>query len=178
MLSRRSLLKIASALVVLPAGGVLLYRLRSFELPVRPLSPEERQAVRTVTDLIVPADEISPGAIDLKIDAEILGRANENRYFRRVLKRGVSWLNSEAVRSTGREFLFLGQREQVDLLKNAEAADSESPENRFFRRMRDLTLKLYYTRPLAWQVLCYQGPPQPLGFIDYEKPPRECSSSA
>jgi hypothetical protein len=131
-----------------------------------------------VTGLIVPSDRLGPGAIDLKVDAQILSKVNRNRHLRRVLESGVNWLDIEALRSTGRRFLSLDEREQIALMEVAEAADPQTPENRFFLRMRNLTMELYYAEPSAWNALCYEGPPQPLGFIDYENPPEECGSNA
>lgn len=162
--------------VGLVLGVGLLRKWRSFEFPTKPLSQEEKDVVRTLVALILPRDDLSPGAIDLGVDAEVLDALHENRHFRQVVRRGVRWLDDQAASSGGSRFLSLVEGDQIALLERAEVADFGTAENDLFRRMCDLTFTHYYSKPKAWAGLCYRGPPQPSGYLDYQSPPEECGT--
>jgi hypothetical protein len=34
-------------------------------------------------------------------------------------------------------------------------------------------MELFYAHPRAWPALEYPGPPQPVGFPDHDRPPRQ-----
>lgn len=161
---------------MLPLGAGVLYKLRSYRLPVRSLLPEENQDIRALVDLIMPRDELSPGAVDLDVDVEILAEADKDRHLRRSLIKGVKWLNTQADSLGENRFLVLSKEEQILLIEKAETADFGTVGNQFFRRLCNLTFEHYYTKQEAWSGLCYPAPPQPLGFIDYQSPPKGCGS--
>lgn len=55
--------------------------------------------------------------------------------------------------------------------------DHISTHNRlFFVRFRETIIKLYYSNPAVWKRLSYNGPPQPIGFMDYYLPPKQVGS--
>jgi hypothetical protein len=43
----------------------------------------------------------------------------------------------------------------------------------FFTKFRETIIRLYYSNPAVWKRLSYNGPPQPVGFMDYWLSPKK-----
>ena len=142
-------------------------------------STAERRTAGVLADIIIPADEHSPGAsaagvvdfIDEWISAPYPGH-DENR---RTVLDGFKWLDEESQRRFGSNFADLPadrQREICDAICSvARAAPPLAAAARFFAFFRDLTAGGFYTTPLGRQDLQYvgnvamarfDGPPQDL----------------
>lgn len=151
------------------AGGVVVRRLRTGRR-VAPLSAAERSALTGVVDLIAPTDEHGPGAVALGVDAQVLEEAANRAGVRRVLRRGLRWLDG-----TGTDFLSLPDAARIALLERCDELPARTPQGLFFQAVRRLTFEHYYARPETWEMLGYHGPPQPLGYPDQHLPPESRS---
>jgi len=174
MIKRRTFLKI-SLLGFMSVSTGLLYKSRWNWLPVWPLSEKDRAFVSRVVDLLVPADDVSPGALELGVHETILTRAKDNKTLRNTIKNGRKWFDEQSESLNADNFLGLDEAKQITLIEKAEASTIQSTGNKFFSRMRVEVFKEYYSSPESWISLCYQGPPQPNGFLDYAEPPRGCT---
>ena len=86
--------------------------------------------------------------------------------------RGVAWLDRQATELGGKDFVSLGESARASVVSRAASADEDSLENVFFSITRADALLFYYARPEGWQgIPGYQGPPQPLGYMDHHRPP-------
>ena len=156
---RRSLLKIFGAI-----GATCAYPFASDELPgqTAPEHPHSTVAPR-VADLIIPRTD-SPGAIDADVPAYIDLVVARNTDQQLVMADGLRWLDTEADKMAGKQFLNLSEEEQLSILEPlCEAADSSSGLARgrsvqFFCLMKSLTADGYYTsRDGLMEELRYAG---------------------
>lgn len=68
-----------------------------------------------------------------------------------------------------RSFFKIEEKEHIDNLIAYLLKSNRS----FFYRFRRIVVQLYYSHPYSWKKLSYSGPPQPVGFMDYAKAPKE-----
>lgn len=161
---RRSLLKIFGAI-----GATCAYPFASDELhgqtapehqhprAAPPSEPQPRffnktdfAMVSRIADLIIPRTD-SPGAIDADVPAYIDLVVARNTDQQLVVADGLRWLDTEADKMAGKQFLNLSEEEQLSILEPlCEAADSSSGLARgrsvqFFSLMKSLTADGYYT---------------------------------
>lgn len=124
-----------------------------------------------LVDLLVPADDLSPGAVELGVVETLFAKVARIRELAEVIASGCLLLDVDAKGRTGRPWLELDtDAQQASLQRLAEGTTAEFP-NRFFRRLREATLDAYYSNPAAWPQLSFRGPPQPAGYPDYTEPP-------
>lgn len=128
------------------------------------------QDLRLLVDTLVPADE-SPGALALGIHTAVETSIRTHANYQELLLNGVAWLNRESERRYQARFSELPEESREFLLRVAENSPRNSAQRRLFTVLRNDVIQRYYTHPQAWAQLEYQGPPQPLGFMDYSKRP-------
>ena len=129
---------------------------RGGELWPLTFSPAQSRTAQALCGLIIPADEHSPSAAQLKvhlfIDEWISAPYPDQVKDRDLILRGLAWLDAESARR------FAGQRfDQLDVARQSQLADDicwvqkARPEHadaaRFFKRFRDLTAGGFYTTP-------------------------------
>ena len=152
----------------------------------------EYDTLAAVASIIVPSDDLGPGAADVGavdiIESRILGDGTMRRRYRD----GLLWLDQSAARVYGWGLLFLdlSEAQRVALLEEAEreakrlrrpAANMLDRAWRYWDRLattlfglgrgvlffdlvRDDVLEAVYSQPEVWKVLGYDGPPQPKGY--------------
>lgn len=162
--SRRRLLKYS-----------LITALFGWLLPARAVRPESAPAMeatlRVWLDILIPADE-TPGAGQLGVHRAMLDKGREDDDYRAMLVRGVAWLEQQARNLGGKDFLSLDDSDRLAIATRAAAKDTDTPEGLFFTITRVDAFRYYYARPEGWQGLeGYHGPPQPLGYMNYYRPP-------
>jgi len=139
---------------------------RSGELWPLTFKPEQSRTAQALCGLIIPADENSPSAAQLKvhlfIDEWISAPYPDQVKDRDVIVPGLAWLEAESARR------FAGKRfDQLDASQQAQIADDicwvqkAKPEfataARFFKRFRDLTAGGFYTTPEGSKDLGFVG---------------------
>ena len=124
-------------------------------------------------DVLVPRDDL-PSASDLDVDRRIIAKAATIPAYARLLRHGCRWLDSEAHTLDGSVSYFrdLEPDTQVRIVELAEAGKDKSVGRVFFRNVRQDTLRYYYAHPVVWRALGYDGPPQPIGFPEFDQPHR------
>lgn len=128
------------------------------------------QDLRLLIDTLVPADE-SPGAVELGIHTAIETSVRRHANYQELLLQGVAWLNRESEQRFQARFSELPGEDREFLLTVAENSPRTSAQRQLFTVLRNDVMQRYYSHADAWDQLGYQGPPQPLGFMDYSKPP-------
>jgi len=128
------------------------------------------QDLELLVDMLVPADE-SPGAVQLGIHLDIEASVRSHQEYQNLLVSGFAWLDQEAENRFQRRFGELPGEGRELLLTAAEKSPRRTAQYRLFTVLRADVMRRYYTHPDAWPSLAYKGPPQPLGFTDYTKPP-------
>ena len=129
------------------------------------LSAAQRRLAAGLSDLIIPADEHSPGAsavgvVDF-IDEWVSAPYPQQQRDRPVVLAGFDWLDAEAERRAGKEFVGLDAATQVAICDSICDAGRALPERReaarFFALYRDLTAAAFYSSPEGRKDLGYIG---------------------
>jgi len=128
------------------------------------------QALQLLVDTLVPADE-SPGAVELGLHIDIEAGIRRRASYQELLVSGVVWFDRESEQRYQATFSQLSATARELLLTVAEKSPRASAQHRLFNVLRSDVMRRYYTRAEAWTLLGYQGPPQPLGFANYNKSP-------
>jgi hypothetical protein len=175
--NRRRFLKSGIVAVALSLLAALGYKLKLFEkknTQVTPLSSSEEQALTAYIDTLIPTDD-TPGALDLGIHHKVSERARQNRYLRKRIKKGIIWLNKQAKNKYKEPFHNIATEQREQIVELSEKAPKRSAEFKFYLKIRNEAFHWYYADARTWKFLCYDGPPQPKGFMNYEHPPLTCN---
>jgi hypothetical protein len=122
-------------------------------------------------DTLIPADS-TPSASQLGTDQAILTIARGQRGIARLVSLGCAWLDQQAAERGAGDFANLPEAERPAVIALAEASPERSLPRMFFAFTQGEAFTHYYAQPAAWQGLGFDGPPQPVGFPDFAKPPR------
>jgi gluconate 2-dehydrogenase gamma chain len=130
------------------------YRLQFF-------SAAQDKLLDRLAELIIPADDHSPGASAAKVSQFIdLMVANSNAEVRQAWTAGLQAVEAEAKSRFGKAFLELdaGQQDQILAVMAANEANPSTELERFFARLKSMTIDGYYTSPVGiHQELQYKG---------------------
>ena len=203
-LTRRQFLARSAGLGIAAVAGAILGKLGWHEWkvhsvraprkrrPGRVLTEHEYATLRALANVLVPSDDLGPGAEDVgAADTIELWLMRDEGHLERY-RAGLRWLDeaSAQVYGPGMYFIDLTPVQQVVLLEEAEAIANELKRPatslldrawRYWDRLvttrfglgagvafvhvaRDDVLEAVYTQPKMWAVLGYDGPPQPLGY--------------
>lgn len=128
------------------------------------LNAHEYATLQHLSDLIVPADERSPGALAANAAdfIDFLCAATDD--MKRIYTGGFAWLDDEmARRYDGRNFLAASpaqQKEMLDLIafrENRAKDPAIGPGVQFFSWARNMVVDAYYTSPIGYKELGYMG---------------------
>ncbi|MBI3667546.1 MAG: gluconate 2-dehydrogenase subunit 3 family protein [Acidobacteria bacterium] len=114
---------------------------------------EEFQLVDELTEMIIPADEHSPGARAAQVAAYIDKRLAETvePEPKQLWKEGLKLMDALSVQMNGRRFMEAAADERLAVLSRA--AENEftphTPEERFFRVLKARTVRAYYTSKIG-----------------------------
>ncbi|MBV8146914.1 MAG: gluconate 2-dehydrogenase subunit 3 family protein [Gammaproteobacteria bacterium] len=142
------------------------------------LSAPQRQLAAVLCDLVIPADEHSPAASTVGvvefIDEWVSAPYPDCQRDRPIVLAGFEWLDAEAARRFGAEFVALTapQRTAIcdDICDASRAAPVKAEAARFFALYRDLTAGGFYSTPVGRKDLGYVGN---VPLTHFEGPPAE-----
>jgi hypothetical protein len=152
------------------------------------LQEDERRFLEALSDAIIPSDDHSPGARDARV-VETLDRQLEASQSRQELyARAFASFDRLSQKRHGRHFADLTASERTELLREIERLRGEGTSDGSSTGMLTLSLRLlrnvrapvvrlfpvlvndvmqaFYTHPVSWQWLGYDGPPMPRGYLD------------
>ena len=130
------------------------------------LTPKQRKAAASLTDLILPPD--NPGdklpsqlGVQEFIDEWISSPYDETLNDRPVITEGLDWLDAEAQRRFQKDFADLAEPQKCAIAddicgKTPVKKEFKSAQN-FFGRFRYLAASGYYTTPQGWKDVGYVG---------------------
>jgi len=115
------------------------------------------------------AEALVPGSKEIDIKNKVMDYVNKDRAAATFFDAGLWNLDSISKSKYKKAFYELTNKSEIDpLLKYVKAKNST-----FFNQFRYLIVRLYYSDPLVWKKLSYNGPPQTKGFMDYAEPPKQ-----
>ena len=166
--SRRDLLR-AAALSLL-AGGTLplaeaqhVHQMAAAESVYHPkaFTAHEYRTLCMLADLIVPADEVSSGAVAAGSPAWIDLLASQNPELTNIYTGGIAWLDAIMLRRVQANFVDAKPQDQtalLDLIAYRKNGTGElAPGVRFFDWVRKMVVDGFYSSPLGTKDLGYMG---------------------
>lgn len=169
-LSRKSFLKLLAGALLIP--GVYYLR-KLFFVTTDPVPPGFRTALPTkflesVVGLIAPSQV--PVPLDHHaITAKVIADAEQKLAGKARPEDAVRLLNTAAKRDHRKMFADLSREQMQQLL--TKVLQSVSLESYVLIMLREEVMKQYYSHPSVWKYLGQAHPPQPYGYLDYDKPP-------
>jgi hypothetical protein len=173
--SRRDLLRHIGATMTLVAGGQMLsaqdvqhvHNAVATEVHYTPkaLNTHEFATLQRLSDLIVPADAHSPGALEAKAADFIDFLCAATDEMKRIYTGGLAWVDDEMKkRYDGKDFLSATPARQTEFLdliafRENRAKDPDlGPGIQFFSWVRNMVVDAYYTSRIGtFQELEYKG---------------------
>ncbi|MGE5277656.1 MAG: gluconate 2-dehydrogenase subunit 3 family protein [Acidobacteriota bacterium] len=156
--------------------------------PARWLAEEERVLAEALAAVILPSDGEAPGAREAAAARKIETSLAGSPALQAVYIRGLRALDRIARRRAGRPFVTLAEDARVALLRDLEKVSEARfrsgparrlpsrllllytlwrfPEVEFLKQFADDVFVAFYTSPVGWEWLEYDGPPMPLGYLD------------
>ena len=177
----------ARAATAIPAQGYgtdpdLLKTYRPGELWPLTLTAQQRRLAGVLADIIIPADDRSPGASAVGvvefIDEWVSAPYPEHQRDRTTVVEGFVWLDAAAARRSGGGFADLGASAQQEICAGI-CDESRAPAElhaaaRFFSRYRDLTAGAFYATPVGRKDLDFIGN---VPLTHFDGPPAELLES-
>ena len=130
------------------------------------LTPTQRKAAASLSDLILPPDnpgDKMPSQLGVQefIDEWISSPYDETNKDRPIITPGLDWLDAEAQRRFQKDFADLAEPQKCVIAddicgKTAVKKEFKSAQN-FFGRFRNLAASGYYTTPQGWKDIGYTG---------------------
>jgi len=143
------------------------------------LDQDQRANLRTVADLMLPADDHSPSAGSLSLDAFldewISAPYPQQQRDRILILSGLTWLDAESLNRFNLNFVSAQDAQRRTILDavafRAKVEPGYERPARFFVRLRELMMAGFYSRPQGMADIGYLGNTPHLG--PYPGPPKE-----
>ncbi|MFN0104456.1 MAG: gluconate 2-dehydrogenase subunit 3 family protein [Bryobacteraceae bacterium] len=114
----------------------------------------EFATLKTLCDLIIPADEVSPAASAAGTAEYIELLASRNARLAQIFRGGLAWLNAQSANRT----FSADQTQLLDRICDRRiAAPADKPGAEFFDWARRLTIDAFYTHPAGYKDVDYRG---------------------
>jgi hypothetical protein len=124
-------------------------------------NPQEIETIAAISDLIIPTDDHSPGAMAAGASGFIDLMVNESpNDIKALWREGLAAVDRRSERQFSAAFIRAGQEQQISLLKTISRNERrpKTIEERFFVAIKSLTVDAYYTSAIGiHQDLRYQG---------------------
>ncbi len=117
-------------------------------------------ALETFLDILLPADDLTPSAGELRVASQIVEIAAPTDPYRRLLALGTFWLNGEGARS----FASLSAADRHKVVAWMSRSDIDAIPGRFYQVVRQSAVEIYFSHPQALAGLPVNPAPQPLGY--------------
>ncbi len=157
------------------------------------LTEDERALLAALSTLIVPSDEMGPGASEAKVVETLDRRIASSPSRQGLYARGLAGFDRLSRKRHGLRFAELTAPQQTDLLREIDRLSDAKTDSisvverragrllRLYRIVRHPAVQLFpvlvkdvvqafYTSPVSWEWLGYDGPPMPLGYLDVVQP--------
>ena len=131
----------------------------------RVMSEPELTCTKVLADLILPKDADNPAASEVGvhdfINEWISAPYDDQRADSELVRGGLSWLNTESFKSSGKTFVDASAEQQTALLDSICDSSNAAPEHAvgvaFFTKFRQLVVGGYYSHSSTWKQIGYTG---------------------
>jgi len=172
-LTRRAALKLGAAATVGASIGQVASIGAEAQLPSGFLTPAERALLDELCEVIIPADEHSPGAraADVATHLDVMLAEARDEQERQDLRDGLRLVDALSRTMHGRDFTTATADERVAVVAEMAAgeADPQTPEAVFFAKLKPRVAEAYYTSEIGIrQELEYQGNTYLAEFVGFD----------
>ena len=121
----------------------------------------EMATIAVLSDIIIPADEVSGSATEAKVPEFIEFIVKDMPYHQVPIRGGLMWLDHESNRRFGKVFKDISHDQQIEIVEEIAYPDDAKPEMgpgvSFFSHMRNLVTTGFYTTRMGIDDLGYVG---------------------
>jgi hypothetical protein len=127
------------------------------------LNDAEKRAVTALADVLIPADEFGPAASKVGvtefIDEWVSAPYEQQENDRKVIQKGLAWIDAEAQTRFGKVFAEATPEQQTALIDDIVKEGTEARKKGwdFFRLFRDRAAGGYYSTQEGWKAIGYVG---------------------
>ncbi|WP_340103889.1 gluconate 2-dehydrogenase subunit 3 family protein [Rhodohalobacter sp. 8-1] len=122
---------------------------------------EEKEMVAVLSDIIIPADEISGSATDAGVVEFIEFMMKDYPPFQVPTRGGLMWLNNLCRKDYGSDFLSCSSQQRMEVIDKIAWPNDAAPDMeygvRFFNRMRNLVSTGFFTSEMGIKDMDYRG---------------------
>ena len=119
------------------------------------------------------AEALIPGSREINIKDRVMAYVNRNRAAATFFDAGLWNIDALSRSKYKQHFYNLKDKKNINTLLKQVKGKNRS----FFNQFRSLIIRLYYSDPIVWKKLSYNGPPQTKGFMDYSEPPKQVNKT-
>lgn len=121
----------------------------------------EMKTIATLSDIIIPKDDVSGSATDAGVPDFIEFMAKDRPYYQTPLRGGIKWLDLQCMRRYDADFVSCTPQQQTAMVDEIAYPEKAKPEMKqgvsFFNTMRDLTACGFFTSKIGIEDLGYVG---------------------
>ncbi len=125
------------------------------------LTPHEYRTLERLTDLVVPVENGSPGAVAAGCAAWIDMLTSENDQLKTTYTTGLAWMDAAMKERGAVDFVSASEADQTALLDRIAYRRNASPELdpgiQFFSWARRMTVDAFYTSEIGIRDIDYRG---------------------
>ncbi len=123
--------------------------------------PHEMNTITVLSDIVIPADEVSGSASAAGVPAFIEFISKDMPEHQVPLRGGLMWLDTECRRQFGKRFTDLSKADQLKMVDQIAYPGKAKPEMSygvtFFNRFRNLVVTGFFTSEMGVKDLDYKG---------------------
>jgi hypothetical protein len=121
----------------------------------------EMATIAVLSDIIIPADEVSGSATDAKVPDFIEFMVKDKPELQTPMRGGLRWLDMQMVKQYNKPFKDCTAQQQIALVDQIAYPEKAKPEMKagvkFFNLMRNLTASGFYTSEIGVKDVGYAG---------------------
>jgi hypothetical protein len=121
----------------------------------------EMETIAVLSNIIIPADDISGSATDAKVPDFIEFIVKDKPEHQTPMRGGLRWMDMQSTKRFGKAFKDCTQQQQIALVDEIAYPEKAKPELKqgvaFFNRMRNLAATGFYTSEIGIKDLGYVG---------------------
>ncbi len=121
----------------------------------------EMATIAILSDIIIPADEVSGSATDAKVPEFIEFIVNDMPNHQTPLRGGLRWLDMQCLNKYNNAFKDCTKEQQIELIDQIAYPAKAKPEMKqgvaFFNMMRDMVATGFYTSQIGVKDVGYMG---------------------
>lgn len=121
----------------------------------------EMKTVAVLSDIIIPADDVSGSATDAGVPEFIDFMMKDLPYMQVPTRGGIMWIDNQCRKRFGKVFIKCSSKQQMELVDLIAWPDKAKPDMEygvnFFNRMRNLVSTGFYTSKMGIEDLGYKG---------------------